>query len=163
MRSRARTLLSAFILVILLTVCGACSEPWSSGYDAATAPPTPEAGGAFTIPSGYESVPAIEVEVVAKGDGRAPTVGDSVSVHYIGTFADGKEFESSRKYGKPIAFELGTDGIIQGWHLVVERMRVGDRWKVKIPSPLAYGTRGSFGVIAANTDLVFDMELLDVR
>jgi FK506-binding protein 1 len=163
MTSRTHALLSVLLLGALVIVCCACSEPWSSGYDAATAPPTPETGGAFTIPSGREGVPPIEVDVVAKGDGRAPAVGESVTLHYIGTFLDGKEFGNSRKRGKPLEFELGADGIIRGWHLVVERMHVGDRWTVKIPSPLAYGSRGSFGVIAANTDLVFDMELIGVR
>ena len=163
MTFRSSTRLPAFLLLALAVLCCACSEPWNSGYDPATAAPTPAAGGTFTIPSGRDGVPPIEVEVVEKGSGSAPAVGQTVAVHYVGTFLDGKEFENSRDHGTPIAFELGADGIIRGWNLVVERMHVGDRWKVMIPSPLAYGSRGSFGVIAADTDLVFDMELMEVR
>ena len=98
-----------------------------------------------------------------KGDGRQPRAGESVKVHYIGTFLDGKQFDNSRKRGAPLEFDLGDGDIITGWHLIIERMHVGDRWTATIPSPLAYGSRGSFGTIAANTDLVFDMELLGVR
>ncbi len=157
------TRILSLALALALLLFGGCSPSQISDYDAATAAATPEAGGAFTIPSGRAGVPPIEIEVVAKGDGRRPIIEENVTLHYIGTFLDGKEFDNSRKRGAPLEFELGDDGIITGWHLIIERMQVGDRWTATIPSPLAYGSRGSFGVIAANTDLVFDMELVGVR
>jgi len=162
-RAQPRRCLAALGLAFLLFGFGGCSDSLISDYDAATAPPTPAAGSAFTIPSGREGVPPIKVAVAVKGDGRQPSAGESVKLRYVGTFLDGKEFDNSRNRGAPFEFELGEDGIITGWHLVIERMHVGDRWTATIPSPLAYGSRGSFGVIAADTDLVFELELLGVR
>lgn len=107
-------------------------------------------------------LPEIKTEVVKKGEGAACAPGRTVTVHYTGTFTDGKQFDSSRDSGQPLSFVLGARQVIPGWELVLTRMRVGDRWKVTIPSALAYGIAGKTG-IPSKSDLVFDIEVLDVR
>ncbi len=163
MTIRTISLALTLSLGLVLTGCNGSSGSQAPDFDPATAVPTPEAGGSFTIPSGRTGVPPIQIDVLAKGDGMEARSGDTVAMHYVGTFLDGKQFDSSRDTGQAFEFRLGTGGVISGWDLVVERMHVGDRWKAMIPSPLAYGSRGALGAIPADTDLVFDMELLRVR
>lgn len=115
------------------------------------------------IESGAEGVPAIEVEIITSGNGQKPLAGDHVMMHYVGTFPDGGQFDSSRDRGRPFGFTLGKGMVIKGWDLVGARMCVGDRWSVTIPYQLAYGERGHPAGIPAKQDLVFDMELLEIR
>lgn len=159
-RIRNRTAASVVAIGLL---AGACAEaiveptnpkPPTDAVGAAQNPPDAE------VPSGTPGVPAIKVWHIETGDGPMARNGDWVEMHYVGTFLDGKEFDSSRDGGKPIKFLLGTGGVIQGWDLVGAQMRVGDRWKVEIPWQLAYGARGRRG-IPPRTNLVFDMEFLD--
>ena len=114
------------------------------------------------IQSGSPDVPAIQVEVLAEGDGSIPGRGQQVSMHYVGTFPDGRPFDSSRDRGSPFGFALGTGQVIQGWDLIVAQMQVGDRWKCTIPFQLAYGAQGHPAGIPPRQDLVFDMELLGI-
>jgi FKBP-type peptidyl-prolyl cis-trans isomerase FklB len=88
-----------------------------------------------------------------------PTERDQVSVHYIGTFIDGKEFDNSVKRGQPATF--GVTGVIAGWTQILQKMAVGDKWRVIIPSDLGYGDRDYNGIPAGST-LIFEMELLGV-
>src|SRR5216117_2030848 len=96
------------------------------------------------------------IEFTTKGTGATPKQGDHVSVHYVGTFPNGKKFDSSRDRGQPFDFPLGMGRVIRGWDLALAKMRVGDRCKVTIPWELAYGEGGIPGVIPAKSDLVFD-------
>ena len=114
------------------------------------------------IESGVEGVPAIQVEIISSGSGQKPLSGDRVSMHYVGTFPDGRGFDSSRDRGSPFAFQLGTGMVIRGWDLIVAEMCIGDRWSATIPYQLAYGERGHPAGIPAKQDLIFDMELLDI-
>jgi len=123
----------------------------------------PEVGQSFAIPSGRDGVPPIRVTVAAKGDGMAARAGDTVAMHYTGTFLDGTKFDSSRDRGVPFEFRLGAGRVIHAWDLIVARMHTGDRWTATVPSALAYGTRGAPGGIPPNSDLIFDMELLRIR
>jgi FKBP-type peptidyl-prolyl cis-trans isomerase len=115
------------------------------------------------IESGQDGVPGIEVEVVTTGEGARPLKGDTLSMHYVGTFPDGSKFDSSRDRGEPFEFALGAGMVIKGWDLVGAAMSVGDRWTCTIPHQLAYGERGHPGAIPPKATLVFDMELLDIK
>jgi FKBP-type peptidyl-prolyl cis-trans isomerase len=104
-----------------------------------------------------------EVEELQKGNGQKPTKGSTVSMHYTGTFPDGRKFDSSHDRKKPFSFVLGAGQVIQGWDLAVANMSVGQKVRCTFPPELAYGARGAGGVIPPNATLVFEMELLSFK
>ena len=117
-----------------------------------------ESEGTNTTESG------LEYEVLASGDGQSPSLGDIAVVHYTGWLTDGTKFDSSVDRGQPFEFPVGQGRVIQGWDEGVALMKVGDKWKFTIPSELAYGERSvGNGLIPANSTLVFEVELLDVK
>jgi len=95
------------------------------------------------------------------GKGASPKATDKVTVHYKGTFPDGREFDSSYKRGQPIDFPL--NGVIPCWTEGVQRMKTGGKAKVTCPPEIADGARGAGGVIPPNATLVFEVELLGVN
>lgn len=103
----------------------------------------------------------IQEDVV--GTGAVAESGRSVSVHYTGTLADGRKFDSSRDRGKPFDFVIGTGMVIPGWERGITGMKVGGRRKLVIPPALAYGARGSGTAVPPHATLLFDVELLSVR
>ena len=106
----------------------------------------------------------LQYEVLASGDGESPSLGDIAVVHYTGWLTDGTKFDSSVDRGDPFEFPVGQGRVIQGWDEGVALMEVGDKWKFTIPSELAYGERSiGNGLIPANSTLVFEVELLDVK
>ena len=102
----------------------------------------------------------MKIEDLVVGTGAVATVGQRVSVHYVGTLTDGSKFDSSRDRSSPFAFELGAGRVIKGWDQGVAGMKIGGTRKLTIPPELAYGTRGFPPVIPANSTLVFEIELL---
>jgi FKBP-type peptidyl-prolyl cis-trans isomerase FklB len=108
--------------------------------------------GVVVLPSG------LQYKVLTKGNGPIPGPNSTVTVHYVGTLADGTEFDSSRKRGEPATFPV--TGVIAGWTEALQIMPVGSKWKLVIPSSLAYGEQGSGPVIGPNAVLVFEVELL---
>jgi FKBP-type peptidyl-prolyl cis-trans isomerase FkpA len=98
---------------------------------------------------------------LAVGDGDETVYAESVTVHYIGWFLDGEKFDSSLDRGDTFSFDLGTGGVIAGWHEGVAGMRVGGKRRLVIPPDLAYGAAGRPG-IPPNSTLVFDVELFKV-
>lgn len=110
--------------------------------------------GVVTTPSG------LQYEVVKMGTGPKPTATDAVNVHYHGSFVDGEVFDSSVDRGEPV--EMPVNQWIPGFVEALQMMPAGSKWKLAIPSELAYGPSGN-GRIPANSTLLFDLELLDVK
>ena len=111
--------------------------------------------GVKTLPSG------VQYQVIKEGTGPIPKSSDVVEVNYRGTLLDGKEFDSSKAHGKPAVFPVGA--VIKGWQDAVTHMKVGSKWKVWIPSELAYGEHGAPPVIGPNATLSFEIELLGIK
>jgi FKBP-type peptidyl-prolyl cis-trans isomerase FklB len=99
--------------------------------------------------------------VIKSGAGASPKAEDTVSVHYHGTLVDGTVFDSSVERGEPATFPVG--GVIKGWVEALQMMKVGDKWKLTIPSELAYGERSPGGEIGPNSTLIFEVELLEIE
>jgi len=100
---------------------------------------------------------------VKVGSGPMPKPGQTVTVHYVGTFPDGRKFDASRDHGEPYSFPLGTPNIIKAWNEGLATMRVGGTRKLICPPKLAYGAEGRPPVIPPNTTLNFTVELLGVK
>ena len=107
-----------------------------------------------TTPSG------LQYEVLTEGDGPLPSVDDQVEVHYTGKLIDGTVFDSSVDRGIPATF--GVTQVIPGWVEALQLMKAGSKWRLFIPSQLAYGPQGAGNVIGPNSTLIFDVELLKV-
>lgn len=103
----------------------------------------------------------LQYEILVQGDGPIPTASDKVKVHYHGTLIDGTVFDSSVERGEPIVFPV--TGVIKGWVEALQMMPVGSKWKLYIPSNLAYGKRGAGGTIGPNAVLIFEVELLGIE
>lgn len=106
-----------------------------------------------TLPSG------LQYEVITEGDGPLPKSTDRVEVHYTGKLIDGTVFDSSVDRGVPATF--GVTQVIPGWVEALQLMKAGSKWRLFIPSQLAYGPQGA-GPIGPNSTLIFDVELLRV-
>jgi len=98
--------------------------------------------------------------ILRAGNGQKPPIGATVQMHYVGTFLDGREFDSSRRKGRPFSFQLGQGQVIQGWDEGVAEMSVGELATLVCPPEYAYGSRGAGGVIPGNTTIKFECELL---
>jgi len=109
----------------------------------------------------------LKVEDTKVGTGAEAVAGKKVFVHYTGWLYEGgnkgKKFDSSLDRGKPFSFPLGAGMVIKGWDQGVAGMKVGGKRTLIIPSALGYGARGAGSDIPPNSDLIFDVELLDVK
>lgn len=103
----------------------------------------------------------LQYEVLEEGNGAQPKPGDSVTVHYTGKLIDGTVFDSSVDRGEPATF--GVTQVIPGWVEALQLMKAGSKWRLFIPSDLAYGPQGAGGVIGPNQTLIFDVELISVE
>jgi|SRR5690606_37824747 FKBP-type peptidyl-prolyl cis-trans isomerase FklB len=107
-----------------------------------------------SLPSG------LQYEVLVEGTGEKPKASDKVKCHYHGSLIDGTVFDSSVERGQPAVF--GVNQVIKGWVEALQLMSVGSKWRLFIPSNLAYGEQGAGGSIEPNSTLVFDVELLEI-
>lgn len=125
-----------------------------------------EQGQAFLSQNGKKdgivtTASGLQYEIVKKGTGPKPKATDTVVTHYTGTLLDGKVFDSSYKRNAPATFPV--NGVIKGWTEALQLMETGSKWKLYIPSNLAYGERGAGNVIGPNATLVFEIELLEIK
>ena len=102
----------------------------------------------------------LQYEIISMGEGPKPTTEDKVRVHYAGTLIDGTEFDSSIERGEPAEFPVS--GVIKGWTEGLQLMPVGSKFKFYIPYDLAYGARGAGAAIQPFSNLIFEVELLDI-
>ena len=112
---------------------------------------------------GVKELPGgIQYMVLKAGTGPSPEPTDTVRVHYTGTLIDGTKFDSSVDRGEPATFPVNR--VIKGWQMAIPQMKVGGKWKIFIPSDLAYGDQGSpSGGIGPNEVLIFEVELLGIE
>lgn len=108
-----------------------------------------------TLPSG------LQYEVLQEGIGAKPKATDRVKCHYHGTLLNGQVFDSSVQRGQPAVF--GVNQVIKGWVEALQLMSVGSKWRLYIPSELAYGAQGAGNSIEPNSTLIFDVELLGIE
>ena len=147
MRFNLRQITTSLVMLSAAAVCSAQSDP-------VTAASAKEKGAKVT-PSGLVYLS------LSEGKGNSPLPTDTVKVHYKGTFADGKEFDSSYKRNEPTTFPLNR--VIPCWTEGVGMMKVGGKAKLTCPAAIAYGSRGAGGVIPPNTTLLFEVELLGIN
>ena len=157
-------------LLLAATAAGAqdSSTPSATGQAASATPGSTEQSTDAQAPQ----EPKIQIIDVKAGTGKEATVGSTVVVNYTGWFFKplatrqrGRKFDSSLDAGRtPLDFRLGARQVIKGWDDGVAGMKVGGKRTLIIPSQLAYGARGApGGSIPPHTDLIFDVELLDVK
>ena len=110
--------------------------------------------GVVTLPSG------LQYKILKAGEGKKPTLDETVVCHYWGTLLDGTEFYNSYKRNQPMT--IAVKGVIKGWTEALQLMPVGSKWQLFVPSNLAYGELGS-GPIGPNATLIYEVELLAIK
>ena len=110
--------------------------------------------GIVTLPSG------LQYQIITDGQGPVPKETDKVTTHYRGTLLDGTVFDSSIDRGQPATFPV--NGVIKGWVEALQLMKTGSKWKLFIPSTLAYGEAGAPPTIGPNSTLIFEVELISI-
>ena len=111
--------------------------------------------GVKTLDSG------LQYKVITPGTGASPDLNDKVKCHYRGSLINGSEFDSSYTRNEPAVFPV--NGVIKGWTEALQRMKVGAKWMLYIPSDLAYGDQGAGNVIEPGSTLIFEVELLEIQ
>jgi FKBP-type peptidyl-prolyl cis-trans isomerase len=104
----------------------------------------------------------LQYKVITEGKGEIPKTNETVSVNYRGTLIDGKEFDSSAKHGGQ-PFKTPVNRVVKGWTEALQRMPVGSKWELYLPSTLAYGDNGSGPTIEPGATLIFEMELVGIE
>jgi FKBP-type peptidyl-prolyl cis-trans isomerase FkpA len=155
---------SAFI-ALLIAAAAAHAQEGAGQAAPEQSQPAPAAAAA------EPAAPKVQIVDHKVGTGKEATLGSNVRVHYTGWFykpmaknQKGRKFDSSLDRGEPLDFRLGAGQVIKGWEQGVAGMKVGGKRTLIIPSDLAYGKRGAgSGSIPPDSDLIFDVELLDVK
>jgi FKBP-type peptidyl-prolyl cis-trans isomerase len=110
------------------------------------------------LPDGTKA--ELQYKVITEGKGEVPKSNDTVSVNYKGTLIGGKEFDSSYKRGQPAKFMVTR--VVKGWTAALEKMPVGSKWELYLPSSLGYGDTGNASIEPGST-LIFEVELLAIE
>jgi FKBP-type peptidyl-prolyl cis-trans isomerase FkpA len=157
--------LLASVCVLSLGACKAESKAPSTTQEASTQ--TASTKGTPEMTAKITELQKIDTQI---GTGRESEPGFNVTVHYTGWLYDaaaeghkGKKFDSSLDRKQPFVFFLGGGQVIQGWDEGFAGMKIGGKRTLVIPSEMGYGARGAGGAIPPNADLIFDVELLDVK
>lgn len=142
-----------FVIVLILAIVGVA-------YQVTKKPSTVDTNKTMTI----TTASGLQMTDEVVGTGAEAVAGKKVSVHYTGTLENGKKFDSSLDRGQPFTFDLGAGQVIKGWDEGVAGMKVGGKRKLVIPANLGYGAREvGNGLIPANSTLLFEVQLLDVK
>src|SRR6185436_7354870 len=144
--------------LVMLAGVAACTPP--SNPPAATPAASVPNVGSLTGAAKVTTASGIVFESVQNGSGPSPKATDTVTVHYRGTFPDGREFDSSYKRGQPTSFPLNR--VIPCWTEAVQLMKPGGKARITCPPATAYGPRGAGNVIPPNATLMFDIELVSI-
>jgi FKBP-type peptidyl-prolyl cis-trans isomerase len=152
--SHKRIMTAAFIAMIAASACTKKKPGEETG--------TNSAGGNAQVAMQATPAPKVEITDVTSGKGTEAVAGKSVTVHYTGTLKDGTKFDSSVDRKQPFTFTLGKGEVIKGWDQGVAGMKIGGKRKLSIPPELAYGSN-AVGAIPANSTLLFEIELLEVK
>jgi FKBP-type peptidyl-prolyl cis-trans isomerase FklB len=144
---------------------GQCLQSYFERVQLAKSDASKEAGAAFlaqnkTKEGVITTESGLQYEIINEGSGAKPGLEDKVTTHYHGTLIDGTVFDSSVDRGEPVSFPV--NGVIPGWTEALQLMSVGSKWKLYVPSELAYGERGAGGAIGPNEALVFEVELISI-
>jgi peptidylprolyl isomerase len=110
-----------------------------------------------------KEAPTVNIEDIVVGSGPEVKEGDTITVHYTGTLADGAKFDSSLDRNQPFSVQIGVGSVIKGWDQGLIGMKVGGKRRLTIPPELGYGSRGAGGVIPPNATLIFEVELLEIK
>ena len=176
---------TAFAALLLAAAAGATAQDSATQQQDASKPTTQPAPEQQNVPQATQpqtvqpqaepvvpAVPTPQVQIIDRvvGKGKEASVGSKVLVHYTGWLHKplapkqrGKKFDSSLDRGDPLEFQLGAGMVIKGWEQGVQGMKVGGKRTLVIPSALAYGKRGAGGMIPPDADLIFDVELVNVK
>ena len=165
-RSLKRFLLLSCAALPLFATCAAGEASAAGAEQNEEATENKAKGEAFLAENGARegvetTESGLQYEILETGSGPQPSVTDTVSVHYRGTFLDGSQFDSSYERGSPASFAVNR--VIAGWTEGLQLMPVGSTWKLYIPSDLAYGDRGSPPLIGPGETLIFEVKLLDIK
>jgi FKBP-type peptidyl-prolyl cis-trans isomerase FklB len=144
---------------------GQCLNTYFQKAQLAKSSASKEAGEAFlaqnkTREGVITTESGLQYEVLEEGTGEKPGLEDEVTTHYHGTLIDGTVFDSSVNRGEPVSFQV--NGVIPGWTEALQLMPVGSKWKLYIPSELAYGEQGAGNAIGPNETLIFEVELISI-
>jgi FKBP-type peptidyl-prolyl cis-trans isomerase FklB len=145
--------------------CGMVINTYFQGLQSSRAEESKEKGLAFLEENKKKNnivttESGLQYEILKEGTGPVPKEDDTVTVHYHGTTIDGTVFDSSVDRGEPVSFPV--NGVIPGWQEALKMMPVGSKWKIYVPSDLAYGERGAGRDIGPNETLIFEVELLSI-
>jgi FKBP-type peptidyl-prolyl cis-trans isomerase FkpA len=151
-----KNIITALLIAVFATACTKGCKKDEAATDA------PQTATDTATSSTSTAEPKVQVDDMTVGTGTEAVSGKSVTVHYTGTLTDGKKFDSSLDRKEPFTFSLGAGQVIKGWDLGVVGMKVGGKRKLTIPAELAYGAN-AVGSIPANSILIFEVELLEVK
>lgn len=162
--------LTLFVSLLCLGGFAAAQTPDPAATPAPAAQADAPAAAAPVAPVAPPSLDPLVITDVKVGTGKEAVSGSTVLVHYTGWLYKsmaprqrGRKFDSSRDRGEPLDFTLGVGRVIKGWDQGVAGMKVGGQRTLIIPSYLAYGKRGAGAMIPPDADLIFDVELVDVK